>query len=89
MSLPGAGLHAPSNPAKTPNHQGLKGLREWIDNKGVLVGLVVLVLIAVGAGGWFYMSGQNIGAPTTGDAAAAAAEDLSEKAAAVPVVDRG
>lgn len=54
-------------------------------NKGVLVGLVVLVLIAVGAGGWFYMSGKNIGAPT-GDTAAAAAEDLSEKAAAVPVV---
>ena len=54
-------------------------------NKGVLVGLVVLVLIAVGAGGWFYMSGKNIGAPT-GDAAAVAAEDLSEKAAAVPAV---
>ncbi len=53
-------------------------------NKGVLVGLVVLVLIAVGAGGWFYMSGQNIGAPT--GAAAAGGEDQSEKAAAVPVV---
>jgi protein-disulfide isomerase len=53
-------------------------------NKGVLVGLVVLVLVAVGAGGWFYMSGKNIGA-ATGEAVAAG-EDLSEKAAAVPVV---
>ncbi|HEV8391835.1 MAG TPA: DsbA family protein [Dongiaceae bacterium] len=52
-------------------------------NKGVLVGLVVLVLVAVGAGGWFYMSGKNIGA-TTADATAAT--DQSEKAAAVPVV---
>lgn len=52
-------------------------------NKGVLVGLVVLVLIAVGAGGWFYMSGKNIGAPA---ADAATGTDQSEKAAAVPVV---
>jgi len=50
-------------------------------NKGVLVGLVVLVLVAVGAGGWFYMSSKDIGATSAG-----AATDASEKAAAVPVV---
>jgi protein-disulfide isomerase len=50
-------------------------------NKGVLVGLVVLVLVAIGAGGWFYMSGQDIGATNTADAA-----DPSEKAPAVPTV---
>lgn len=49
-------------------------------NRGVLVGLVVLVLIAIGAGGWFYLSGRNIGvAPSN-------AADASEKAEAVPVV---
>jgi protein-disulfide isomerase len=51
-------------------------------NKGVLVGLVVLVLVAVGAGGWFYMSGRNVGAP----GADASAADESKKAAAVPEV---
>jgi protein-disulfide isomerase len=50
-------------------------------NKSVLVGLVVLVLVAVGAGGWFYMSSKDIGA-----SAPNAAADASEKAAAVPVV---
>lgn len=50
-------------------------------NKGVLVGLVVLVLVAVGAGGWFYYSGKNIDV-----APANAAADQSEKAADVPVV---
>jgi protein-disulfide isomerase len=45
-----------------------------------LVGLVVLVLIAVGAGGWFYMSGKNIGVGASNPA------DVSEKAEAVPVV---
>ncbi len=51
-------------------------------NKGILVGLVVLVLVAVGAGGWFYMSSKDIGAAPSADAAA----DASEKAAAVPAV---
>jgi protein-disulfide isomerase len=50
-------------------------------NKGVLVALVVLVLVAVGAGGWFYMSSQNIGA-----GGAAAGPDPSTKAEAVPEV---
>ena len=50
-------------------------------NKGVLVALVVLVLVAVGAGGWFYMSSQDIGA---GNATAGA--DASTKAEAVPEV---
>ncbi len=53
-------------------------------NKSVLVGLVVLVLVAVGAGGWFYMSSRDIGA-----SGAAAAADVSEKAEAVPVVTAG
>jgi protein-disulfide isomerase len=54
-------------------------------NKGVLVGLVVLVLVAVGVGGWFYYSGKNVdvAASTT---PASAATDQSEKAEAVPVV---
>jgi protein-disulfide isomerase len=50
-------------------------------NKGVLVGLVVLVLVAVGAGGWFYMSGKDVGATS-----AAGGADVSEKAPAVPTV---
>ncbi|MEZ5832075.1 MAG: DsbA family protein [Dongiaceae bacterium] len=50
-------------------------------NKGVLVGLVVLVLVAVGAGGWFYLSSKNINVATT-DAAA----DAGEKVTAVPAV---
>ena len=50
-------------------------------NKSVLIGLVVLVLVAVGAGGWFYLSSQNIGA-----GGATAAADASEKAPAVPTV---
>ena len=55
-------------------------------NKSVLVGLVVLVLVAVGAGGWFYMSGKNVGAPVPNapDVGASNAPDRSEKAAAVP-----
>jgi protein-disulfide isomerase len=51
-------------------------------NKGVLVGLVVLVIVAVGAGGWFYHSGQSIGAGN----AAPVAGDQSTKADAVPTV---
>lgn len=51
-------------------------------NKSVLIGLIVLVLVAVGAGGWFYMSSRNIGA----GGATAAADDPSEKAPAVPTV---
>ncbi len=50
-------------------------------NKGGLVAVVALVLVAVGAGGWFYMSSQNIGA---GNAAAGA--DSTTQAAAVPEV---
>lgn len=50
-------------------------------NKGVLVGLVVLVLVAVGAGGWFYMSGKDVGAGSASNAAGA-----STKAEAVPEV---
>jgi protein-disulfide isomerase len=50
-------------------------------NKGVLVGLVVLVLVAVGAGGWFYHSSQSVGAGT-----ASAGGDQSKKADAVPTV---
>lgn len=46
-------------------------------NKGVLVGLAVLVLIAVGAGGWFYVSGKQI---------TAAYPDGTEKIAERPVV---
>jgi protein-disulfide isomerase len=49
-------------------------------NRGVLVGLIVLVLIAIGAGGWFYMSGRDIGVTPSN------AADASEKAEAVPVV---
>jgi protein-disulfide isomerase len=53
-------------------------------NRGVLVGLIVLVLVAIGVGGWFYISGRNV------DVAPAAANpaggDTSEKAEAVPVV---
>src|SRR5262245_44113669 len=50
-------------------------------NKGVLVGLVVLVLVAVGAGGWFYHSSQSVGASS-----APAGGDQSKKADAVPTV---
>lgn len=46
-------------------------------NKGVLVGLAVLVLVAIGAGGWFYISGKQI----TG-----AYPDSTEKIAERPVV---
>jgi|RhiMethySRZTD1v2_1073278.scaffolds.fasta_scaffold01101_30 protein-disulfide isomerase len=51
-------------------------------NKSVLVGLVVLVLVAVGFGVWYQMSSKDIGAAPTADAAT----DASEKAAAVPAV---
>ncbi|WP_119300320.1 DsbA family protein [Dongia deserti] len=49
-------------------------------NKGVLVGLIVLVLVAVGVGGWFYYSSKSIGAGS------AVPGDVSEKAPAVPTV---
>ena len=55
-------------------------------NKGVLVGLVVLVLVAVGVGGWFYYSGKNVDVAATPATPASAATDKSEKAEAVPVV---
>ena len=51
-------------------------------NKGVLVGLVVLVLVAIGAGGWFYMSSKEIGVADNANAAT----DASQKAEAVPTV---
>jgi protein-disulfide isomerase len=50
-------------------------------NKSVLVGLVVAIVIAIAAGGWFYMSGKEIGAGT-----ANSADDVSTKADAVPTV---
>ena len=49
-------------------------------NRAVLVGLVVAIVIAVGAGGWIYYSGQGIGASAPNP------DDVSEKAAAVPTV---
>jgi protein-disulfide isomerase len=55
-------------------------------NRGVLVGLIVLVLVAVGLGGWFYISGKNVDVPQATAANAAGAGDTSEKAEAVPVV---
>src|SRR5437867_13401904 len=56
-------------------------------NRGVLVGLIVLVLVAIGLGGWFYYSGKNVDvAPATANPASAAGGDASEKAEAVPVV---
>ena len=55
-------------------------------NRGVLVGLIVLVLVAVGLGGWFYISGKNVDVPSAGASPAGTAGDTSEKAEAVPVV---
>jgi protein-disulfide isomerase len=49
-------------------------------NRAVLVGLIVAIVIAVGAGGWIYYSGQGI------VAAAPNPDDVSEKAEAVPTV---
>jgi protein-disulfide isomerase len=50
-------------------------------NKSILISLVVLVVVAVGAGGWFYLSGKDIGAD-----GGSGAGDASEKAPAVPEV---
>jgi protein-disulfide isomerase len=56
-------------------------------NRGVLVGLIILVLVAIGVGGWFYVSGKNVDVPQPGAASSAGASgDTSEKAEAVPVV---
>jgi len=49
-------------------------------NRAVLVGLVVAIVIAVGAGGWIYYSGQGIGASAPNP------DDVSVKAEAVPTV---
>ena len=53
-------------------------------NRAVLVGLIVAIVIAVGAGGWIYYSGQGIGASAPNSAL-----DASEPAPAVPVVAEG
>ncbi len=45
-------------------------------NKSVLIGLVVLILAAVGAGGWIYYDKQGISVPGTGGGAAAATDSL-------------
>jgi protein-disulfide isomerase len=50
-------------------------------NKGVLVGLIVAIVIAVGAGGWIYYSGQDIGAATP-----TSELDASKEAPAVPEI---
>ncbi|MGH8734194.1 MAG: DsbA family protein [Burkholderiales bacterium] len=53
-------------------------------NRAVLVGLIVAIVIAVGAGGWIYYKGQGIGASLPN-----AELDASEPAPAVPVVAEG
>ena len=53
-------------------------------NKSVLVGLIVAIVIAVGAGGWIYYKGQGIGASVPN-----AELDASEPAPAVPEVKEG
>jgi protein-disulfide isomerase len=53
-------------------------------NRAVLVGLIVAIVIAVGAGGWIYYKGQGIGASLPN-----AELDKSEPAPAVPVVAEG
>ena len=53
-------------------------------NKSVLVGLIVAIVIAVGAGGWIYYSGQGIGASAPNSEL-----DQSEPAPAVPAVAEG
>ena len=53
-------------------------------NRAILVGLIVAIVIAVGAGGWIYYSGQGIGA-----SAPNAELDMSEPAPAVPAVAEG
>src|SRR5688572_7099086 len=53
-------------------------------NRAVLVGLIVAIVIAVGAGGWIYYSGQGIGASAPNSEL-----DVSEPAPAVPVVAEG
>ena len=50
-------------------------------NRAVLVGLIVAIVIAVGAGGWIYYSGQGIGASAPNSEL-----DVSEPAPAVPEV---
>lgn len=53
-------------------------------NKSVLVGLLVAIVIAVGAGGWIYYSGQGIGASAPNSEL-----DASEPAPAAPEVKEG
>src|ERR671924_995150 len=50
-------------------------------NRAVLVGLIVAIVVAVGAGGWIYYSGQSIGASAPNSEL-----DASEPAPAVPQV---
>jgi protein-disulfide isomerase len=53
-------------------------------NRAVLVGLIVAIVVAVGAGGWIYYKGQGIGASLPN-----AELDASEPAPEVPVVAEG
>lgn len=53
-------------------------------NRAVLAGLIVAIVIAVGAGGWIYYKGQGIGATLPN-----AELDASEPAPEVPVVAEG
>jgi protein-disulfide isomerase len=53
-------------------------------NRALLAGLIVAIVIAVGAGGWIYYKGQGIGA-----SAPNSDKDASEPAAVVPQVKEG
>jgi protein-disulfide isomerase len=53
-------------------------------NRAVLVGLIVAIVVAVGAGGWIYYKGQGIGASLPN-----AELDASQPAPEVPVVAEG
>ncbi len=53
-------------------------------NKALLAGLIVAIVIAVGAGGWIYYKGQGIGASATNSE-----QDASEPAPVVPEVKEG
>jgi len=53
-------------------------------NKSILVGLIVAIVIAIGAGGWIYYKGQGIGASAPNSDL-----DQSEPAPVVPEVKEG
>ena len=54
-------------------------------NRALLAGLIVAIVIAVGAGGWIYYKGQGIGASSEPNSEL----DASEPAPAVPEVKEG